>query len=82
MGYKTDQCRLVHRGQSFHFVSYEGQLANPNRLQAATPATWFLMNGGKRWEVMSQVPDQERAELDEQLGHWLDEHVFSGGQGA
>lgn len=79
MGYKTDQCHLVHRGRAFHFVSYEGQLANPSRQQAATPATWFLMNAGKRWAVMPEVPDQGRAELDELLGHWLDEHVFSGG---
>jgi len=28
-GYKTVQCRLAHRGQMFHFVTYEGHKANP-----------------------------------------------------
>jgi hypothetical protein len=77
-GYKTDQCRVFHRGRAFHFVSYEGQLANPSRAQLATAATWFLMNGGKRWAVMPQVLDQERTSLDQELSHWLDEHIFAG----
>ena len=78
MAYKTDQHRLVHRGRSFHFVSYEGLLANANKEQVATPPTWYLMSGGKRWAVMPQVPDQQPTDLDEQLGRWLDEHVFTG----
>ncbi len=76
MAYKTDQHRLLYRGRTFHFVSYEGLLANANKEQVATPPTWFLMNGGKRWAVMPQVPDQPPAELDEHLSRWLDEHVF------
>ena len=80
MAYKTDQHRLVHRGRSFHFVSYEGVLANPSKELIATPATWFLMNGGKRWAVMPQVLDQEATDLDTHLGLWLDEHVFAVGQ--
>lgn len=79
MAYKTDQHRLVHRGRSFHFVSYEGLVANASKEQVATPATWFLMNGGKRWAVMPQLLDQQPTELDEHLGRWLDEHVFSVG---
>jgi len=77
-GYKTDQRRLVHRGREFHFVSYEGHLANPGRGVDAMPATWFLMNGGKRWAVMPQVPDQEAGDLETHFTTWLDQHVFSG----
>jgi hypothetical protein len=78
MGYKTDQQHLVHRGRAFHFVSYEGLIANPKKEQEATPDTWFLMCAGKRWAVMPQVAEQARSELDAQLGRWLDENIFSG----
>ena len=40
--FKLEQRRLTLRGTEFHFVSYEGQLANPARHQAATSPTWFL----------------------------------------
>ena len=79
--YKTDQRRLVHRGSEFHFVSYEGHLANPGRGVAAEPATWFLMRAGKRWPVMAQIPEQNPTEVDDQLLRWLDDHIFAGRTG-
>ena len=33
--YKTDQCRLLHRGKEFHFVSYEAHEANAARNEIA-----------------------------------------------
>jgi hypothetical protein len=73
--YKTDQRRLTHAGHEFHFVSYEGQLANVARGQCATPPTWYLMAAGKRWEVMGQQPEHSPDEVDACLHAWLDEHM-------
>jgi len=77
-GYKTQQHHLVHRGHSFHFVSYEGHPADPKHLQLEVPPTWYLMLSGKRWVVSPQVGGAEPWELDRQFGDWLDAHVFSG----
>ena len=76
--YRNEQRRLHHRGRTFHFVSYEGKPANTKRLELATEPAWFLMQGGKRWEVMPYVEGQTEAELDSQLTAGLDEHVFAG----
>jgi hypothetical protein len=74
--YKTQQLRIVHRGQSFHFVSYEGQPANAKSQQPETPAAWYLMLAGKRWMVIPEVGEATPEELDRQFGEWLDAHVF------
>lgn len=72
----VEQVRLRHRGREFHFVSYEGQPENPKKHQAATGPAWFLMNGGRRWEVMPHQPDQEHEERDRFFTAWLERHVF------
>ncbi len=74
--YKTDQCRLLHRGREFHFVSYEAHEANPARNEVGAPAMWFLMRAGHRHAVMPQVVGQELPERDRQLTDWLDAEVF------
>jgi hypothetical protein len=74
--FKLEQRRLTLRGREFHFVSYEGQLANAARHQPATIPTWFLMNAGKRWPVIAHQPGQEIDELDRLLAQWLEQHVF------
>lgn len=74
--FKLEQRRLTLRGREFHFVSYEGQLANAARHQPATIPTWFLMNAGKRWPVIAHQPGQETDELDRLLAQWLEQHVF------
>ena len=76
--YKTQQHHLVHRGRSFHFVSYEGQDADPKRQQLATPPSWYVMLAGKRWIVMPEVAEIVPAELDRRFSEWLDACVFSG----
>jgi hypothetical protein len=75
--YKTQQHHLVHRGRSFHFVSYEGQAADVKKQLAQQPPTWYVMLAGKRWAVAEQVVEVEPLELDRQFGEWLDEHVFA-----
>jgi hypothetical protein len=72
------QHRLVHRGQSFHFVSYEGHPADAKHLQLEVQSTWYVMLSGKRWMVGPQVGGAESLELDRQFVEWLDENVFSG----
>jgi hypothetical protein len=76
--HKVEQRRLSHRGREFHFVSYDAQLANERRGQAAVPAMWYLMNEGKRRPVLPHVPGQELIELDDALLRWVDEEVFGG----
>ncbi len=75
--HKTDQRRLRHRGRDFHFVSYEGQAANPKRDIAATSPAWYLMAAGKRWEVMPHDAEQTPEEVDQLLLDWLDANVFA-----
>ncbi|NOT09451.1 MAG: hypothetical protein HOP28_14770 [Gemmatimonadales bacterium] len=74
--YKTDQCRILHRGMEFHFVSYEGHIANPTRGETAAPAMWFLMRAGRRHAVMPHVVGQEDPVRDRQLADWLDANAF------
>lgn len=76
-GYKTVQHHLSHRGRSFHFVSYEGQPANPRTGASATPATWCLMCAGKRVPVIEQEAEQAPEAVTEALTEWLDHHVFN-----
>lgn len=73
----VEQRRLQYRGKEFHFVSYDVVPANPKRAQPATPPAWWLMNAGKRWEVMPFRPGQSEQELDRAFIRWLDERVFT-----
>jgi hypothetical protein len=77
-GYRTQQHRLIRRGRTFHFVSYEGQPADMKRLQPEMPPTWYLMLAGKRWIVGPQHAESVGADLDREFGEWLDAHVLSG----
>jgi hypothetical protein len=72
----VEQRRFTYRGREFHFVSYDGLPANPKRAQQATAAAWWLMSGGRRWEVMPFQPGQTPHELDPQFIAWLDANVF------
>ena len=75
--YKTDQHHIMHRGRSFHFVSYDARQANPRTGESAMPATWFLMCAGKRWPVFAQVEDQSQEAVVAALTRWLDQTVFA-----
>ena len=76
--YKTDQCRVVHRGREFHFVSYDATLADPRSGEPAHPATWYLMSAGKRWPAMIQVNGEDASAVVAALTRWLEANVFSG----
>jgi hypothetical protein len=75
--YKTQQHHVVHRGRSFHFVSYEGHPEDVKKQAAAQPPTWYLMLAGKRWAVAEQGSAAVPEELDRQFTQWLDENVFA-----
>jgi hypothetical protein len=74
--HKVEQRRLYHRGREFHFVSYDAQIANERRGQAAVPPMWYLMIEGKRRPVLPHTPGQELVELDDALLKWVDEQVY------
>ena len=76
--YRTQQHRLVHRGLSYHFVSYQGQPADEAKQQPEVPASWYLMLAGKRWMVGPQV-EATAEDLDRQFAAWLDAHVLNNG---
>lgn len=73
--YKIDQRHLNHRGRVFHFVSYEGQPANPRKEEPAVEPTWYLMGPGRRWQVMPQQAAQPADDVDRCLIEWLDEQL-------
>lgn len=79
--YKTAQCHLAHRGKVFHFVSYEGQRANPARQIEEEPAMWFLMAAGRRFRVGPEYAGESDQGRDTRLTAWLDANVFSGAPG-
>lgn len=76
--YTIEQRHLIHRGRSFHFVSYDGQPGNAGKGMAATAPAWYLMTEGKRREVMPHVPGQPEDVVDIALVAWLDENAFGG----
>ena len=71
------QLRVTHRGREFHFVSYEPIVTPANRMLAPSPWTWYLMNEGKRLEVMPHSPDQSPEELEQELVLWLESYVYA-----
>lgn len=73
----VEQVHLRHRNRVFHFVSYQGQPEDPKKKRAAIDPAWFLMNAGKRWEVMPHQPDQAEAERDHLFAVWLERYVFA-----
>ncbi len=75
--FKSEQRRLIHHDREFHFVSYEGRIANERRGEDALPPMWFLMSGGRRTAVMPHTLGQDVAALDKSLLHWLDLNVFT-----
>ena len=74
--YKTDQHRLVHRGRTFHFVSYDAQPANPRTGEAAMAPMWCLMCAGKRLPALAHEPDQDQESVIAALTRWLEKNVL------
>lgn len=74
--FKPDQRRLMIRGRVFHFVSYEGQPANPRRAQPSSPPMWFLMVEGRRCPVLPFDPTQSSTEVDAALLAWAKDNAL------
>jgi hypothetical protein len=72
--YVVEQRRIAHRGRDFHFVSYEGRVDKATKTQESP--MWFLMSGGKRWQVMEQQQGQPSENIDRMLVGWLDKNIF------
>lgn len=75
--FKSEQRRLRHHGREFHFVAYEGRVANERRGETALPPMWFLMNEGHRTAVGPHLLGQGPESLDAMFVTWLEENVFS-----
>jgi len=73
--YRCQQRQIIYRGKAYQFVSYEGLPADAARGHLASAPAWYLMSGGKRFEVMPQVLGQDEAELDQSLLGWLKETI-------
>lgn len=73
--YRVQQRQIIYRAKAYQFVSYEGLPADTARGHLASAAAWYLMSGGKRWEVMPQLVGQDEAELDQSLLEWLKETI-------
>ena len=73
--FKTRQCHLLVDGRTFHFVAYESQPENRARSQAAEPAMWCLMVGGRRWPVMPFVAGETEDVLQESFSRWIATHA-------
>jgi hypothetical protein len=74
--YKVEQRRLQHKGRQFHFVSYDGEPANPAKDLPGSDPSWFMMGSGKRWPAIPHQPGQDAEEVDKLLTVWLEENVF------
>jgi hypothetical protein len=77
--YRVEQRRLEHRGREFHFVSYQARPHNARRGEDAHPDMWFLINDGKRYPVMAQVPGQLDEEIEQALRAWVDDFIHAEG---
>ena len=80
--YTIEQRHIIHRGRTFHFVSYDGQPAHVGKGQPATTPTWYLMAEGKRCEVMPHLPGQPAEAVDVALTAWLDANAFGAAEPA
>ena len=74
---KHEQCRLTHRGRTFHFVSYEAEDANPDKKLPGRPPTWYLVSSNNRWPAIPYLPEQTAAEVEAQCVAWLEAVVFA-----
>ncbi|MDQ3243035.1 MAG: hypothetical protein M3Q09_04855 [Gemmatimonadota bacterium] len=72
--HKVQQHRVTSGGRSFHFVSYEAQVANARRGDIEMGPMWCLMRAGKRWPAIPYVEGQTDAEVTQGLQVWLESH--------
>jgi hypothetical protein len=73
--YRVEQRWIEYQGRALHFVSYDGQNANPSRGQLAAPPMWHLMASGTRWPVIQQIPGEDSASTDRRLLDWVKQNI-------
>ena len=76
MGLSHEQRRIVHRGRTFLFVSYDAEPAPPKKPEAGKPAKWYLVSSNNRWPAVPYVPGQDATEVDALCVAWLEAEVF------
>ncbi|MBA3343357.1 MAG: hypothetical protein H0T48_16195 [Gemmatimonadaceae bacterium] len=74
--YKVEQHRVTCGGRSFHFVSYEAQVANARRGDVEMGPMWCLMRAGKRWPAIPHTPGAAEGETTQALLGWLETNVM------
>ncbi|HVF39067.1 MAG TPA: hypothetical protein VM939_04135 [Gemmatimonadaceae bacterium] len=72
--HKVQQQRVSLGSRSFHFVSYEAQVANARRGDVEMGPMWCLMRAGKRWPAIPYVEGQSEQEVTRGLVEWLESH--------
>ena len=75
--FKPQQRHLTIQGRSFHFVSYEGRLANLRRAQLPYPAMWYLMVEGRRCPVLPYDASVSLPQLDAALCAWAEDNAIA-----
>jgi hypothetical protein len=74
--FKSQQRHLTIRGQTFHFVSRKGRMANHRRDQLGYPAMWYLIVDGRRCPVLPCDSSQSLLELDVALRDWAEDNAL------
>ncbi len=72
-----EQRRLVHRGRSFLFVSYDAEDARSSKVTPARGPTWYLVRSNNRWPAIPYHAGQPLPEVDALCIAWLEEVVFA-----
>jgi hypothetical protein len=73
----TEQRRVVHRGRTFHFVSYEAEERKGPGDRPPRGPTWYLVSSNNRWPAVPYQAGQPMDEVDALCIAWLEEAVFA-----
>ncbi len=72
-----EQRRLLHRGRTFLFVSYDSEDPRGAKTTPARGPTWYLVSSNNRWPAVPYRAGQAPAEVDALCIAWLEEVVFA-----
>lgn len=75
ISYRIEQRRLRYRDRDFCFISFQVLTEEARRSERTAPDTWFLMDNGKRYTVMPQVPGRSDREVDRALLRWVEHNI-------
>ncbi len=72
-----EQRRLVHRGRTFLFVSYDADDPRSSKVTPARGPTWYLVSSNNRWPAVPYQDGQPLQEVDALCIAWLEAVVFA-----